>query len=33
MEYYENGAKTIRLDDDLPAYPAFVPGCRRAPRR
>ena len=33
MEYYENGAMTIKLDDELPAYPAFLPGYRRAPRR
>ena len=26
-------AMTIRLDYELPEYPAFVPGCRRAPRR
>ena len=26
-------AMTIQLDDELPSYPAFVPGCRRAPRR
>ena len=26
-------AMTIRLDDELPDRPAFVPGCRRAPRR
>ena len=26
-------AMTIRLDYALPKYPAFVPGCRRAPRR
>ena len=33
MDEYITGAMTIRLDDELPAYPAFVPGCRRAPRR
>lgn len=33
MEYNPSAAMTIRLDDELPAYPAFVPGCRRAPRR
>ena len=33
MEYYENGAMTIKLDDELPAYPAFLSGYRRAPRR
>ncbi len=27
------GAMTIRLDDDLPEYPEFVPGIRRAPDR
>ena len=26
-------AMTIRLDYELPEYPAIVPGCRRAPRR
>ena len=26
-------AMTIQLDYELPAYPAFVEGCRRAPRR
>ena len=26
-------AMTIRLDYELPEYPSFVPGCRRAPRR
>ena len=26
-------AMTIRLDYELPEYPDFVPGCRRAPRR
>ena len=26
-------AMTIRLDYELPEYPAFVPSCRRAPRR
>ena len=26
-------AMTSRLDYELPEYPAFVPGCRRAPRR
>ena len=33
MEYNPSAAMTIRLDDELPAYPAFVSGCRRAPRR
>ncbi len=33
MEYHPKNAMTIRLDDVLPEYPAFVPGCRRAPRR
>ena len=33
MEYHPHDAMTIRLEDDLPDYPAFVPGCRRAPRR
>ncbi|MCI9512899.1 MAG: urocanate hydratase [Oscillospiraceae bacterium] len=33
MQYYENGAMVIKLDEELPPYPAFVPGCRRAPRR
>ena len=33
MKYDVTDAMTIRLDDELPAYPAFVPGCRRAPRR
>ena len=33
MDEYITDAMTIRLDDELPAYPAFVPGCRRAPRR
>ncbi|HIX65700.1 MAG TPA: urocanate hydratase [Candidatus Anaerotruncus excrementipullorum] len=33
MEYNPHDAMTIRLEDDLPDYPAFVPGCRRAPRR
>ena len=33
MEYYENGAMTIKLDDELPEYPAFLSGYRRAPRR
>ncbi len=28
-----NDAMTIRLDYELPEYPAFVEGCRRAPRR
>ena len=31
MEYNPSAAMTIRLDDELPAYPAFVPGCRRVP--
>ena len=26
-------AQILQLDDDLPEYPAFEPGCRRAPRR
>ena len=26
-------AMTIRLDYELPEYPAFVPGCRRAAPR
>ena len=26
-------AKIFELDRDLPEYPAFVPGIRRAPRR
>ena len=26
-------AMTIKLDYDLPEYPAFEEGCRRAPRR
>ncbi len=33
MELNPNGAVTVRLDDTLPEYPAFVPGVRRAPRR
>ena len=33
MKYDPSDAMTIRLDDELPAYPAFAPGCRRAPRR
>ena len=33
MEYYENGAMIIKLDDELPAYPSFDPSYRRAPRR
>ena len=33
MDDYITGAMTIKLDDELPEYPAFVPGCRRAPRR
>ena len=33
MEYNPHDAMTIRLEDDLPDYPAFVSGCRRAPRR
>ena len=33
MEYYENGAMVIRLDDQLPEYPTFDPQYRRAPRR
>jgi len=31
MDYYD--VMTIKLDEELPAYPEFVPGCRRAPRR
>ena len=26
-------AQILQLDDELPEYPAFEPGCRRAPRR
>ena len=33
MKYDPSAAMTIRLDDELPEYPSFVPGCRRAPRR
>lgn len=33
MEYYTTDAMTIKLDDELPAYPAFAPQYRRAPRR
>ena len=33
MEWNPNGAVTIRLDDELPTYPSFAPGIRRAPRR
>ena len=33
MEFNPNDAVTVRLDDDLPAYPSFAPGIRRAPRR
>ena len=33
MEYYTTDAMTIKLDDELPAYPAFDPQYRRAPRR
>ena len=33
MDYYENGAMTIRLDDELPPDPVFDPQYRRAPRR
>ena len=33
MEFRPQDAMTIRLDDELPAYPAFEPGHRRAPRR
>ncbi len=31
MDFYD--VMTIKLDEELPAYPEFVPGCRRAPRR
>ena len=31
MDFYD--VMTIKLDEELPAYPAFVEGCRRAPRR
>lgn len=33
MKYDPSDAMTIRLNDELPAYPTFAPGCRRAPRR
>ena len=33
MDFDIKSAMTIRLDDELPAYPTFVSGCRRAPRR
>ncbi|MBQ1523997.1 MAG: urocanate hydratase, partial [Firmicutes bacterium] len=33
MEYRAEDAMVIRLDDELPEYPKFVPGIRRAPRR
>ena len=33
MDFDIKSAMTIRLDDELPAYPSFVSGCRRAPRR
>ena len=33
MECNPNAAMDIRLEGDLPPCPAFVPGCRRAPRR
>ena len=33
MEFNPNDAVTVRLDDDLPDYPSFAPGIRRAPRR
>ncbi|MBQ6013139.1 MAG: urocanate hydratase, partial [Firmicutes bacterium] len=33
MEYRAEDAMVIKLDDELPEYPKFVPGIRRAPRR
>ena len=33
MEQYAYDAMTIKLDDELPEYPAFDPQYRRAPRR
>ncbi|MBQ3920780.1 MAG: urocanate hydratase, partial [Firmicutes bacterium] len=33
MEFDPRNAMTIRLDDELPEYPKFVEGIRRAPRR